>query len=153
MIKLLESALDQAMEKTLGSIPKSKSIGISRDITYIKPSKLTSFMSSHNIPEDAQFDSDPDHEGMVSLVWDIKVPTTEDDHQRFISKRFELYAWTKVYKTLISNGYDRVGCNSALFKEYDDTSIYKMYMEKDFDRIARYYSLRFKRSFKQPQTL
>jgi hypothetical protein len=37
------------------------------------------------------------------------------------------------------------GYDSRDFKEFDDTSVYKMYKNKEFDRLLKYYSLRFKK--------
>jgi len=43
----------------------------------------------------------------------------------------------------MKNGYKRTGYNSGLLKQFDDTTVYDMYISKDFDRLVKYYSLPF----------
>ena len=62
------------------------------------------------------------------------------DKLLFKRKRFTDVAWKFVYESLIKNGYKRIGFNSALFKSFDDTTVYDMYIDKDFDRLVKYYS-------------
>ena len=39
--------------------------------------------------------------------------------------------------------YKRVGYNHAQAKQFDDKTVYDMYIDGDFDRLVEYYSLRF----------
>lgn len=52
-------------------------------------------------------------------------------------------AFPLVSQLLRDNGYTRVGYNTGLLKEFDDTTVYDMYVDDDFDRLVKYYSLPF----------
>lgn len=59
-------------------------------------------------------------------------------------KRFERVMWKRAYDEFMALGYKRTGVyNSIVFKEFDDTSIYEMYKAEEFDRLLKYYLLRF----------
>lgn len=44
---------------------------------------------------------------------------------------------------MIVNGDKRQGFNSGLLKQFDDTTVYDMYMNDEWDRLVKYYSLPF----------
>ena len=57
-------------------------------------------------------------------------------------------AWQSVKDVLSKNGYVRSNSNSSLvsqglLKEFRNTTVYDMYMKKDFDKLTKYYSLSF----------
>lgn len=119
------------------------------NIECIKPLDLPNFMKSLNIPPDAYFSSS--YEGEMSfgrsvypsLCYEITIPTTNEDKLKYCKEKFSTIAYNSVFKVLTKEGYKRTGFNSGLLKDYKDTTVYDMYINKDFDRLVNYYSLSF----------
>lgn len=147
MRKLMIKALNDAYIKVVRSVPHTKMQATSISIQDVRPLDITDFMLRNDIPDDATFggnDNGYDAWDDICLCWDIIVPTTDKDKLEFKRKRFSSdVAFRKVYNLLLANGYKRIGSNSALFKEFDDTTVYDMYVNKDIDRLEKYYSLFF----------
>jgi hypothetical protein len=146
MKDLIIQALDSAFLKLESQVPLNKKKFKSLSIMDVKPTELASFMLDNNIPDTAYFDgNDNGNDGWddILLTWEIYVPTNEDDNLKFKKNRFTDIAWRFIYKLLITSGYKRVGYNTGLLKEFNDTTVYDMYINKDFDRLVRYYSLAF----------
>lgn len=150
LLNLIIQGLNDAMDKTKKYAHMTKSETRSISIDNVNPVDLTSFMDSNNIPSDAYFNgTDNGYDGWypydLKLCWEVEVPTTEDERVSFRKKKFNTsLAFKSVYDLLIANGYVRSGFNSGLLKEFDDTSVYDMYMNKEYDRLVKYYSLSFK---------
>lgn len=148
MKNLITSALNDAMIKLVDQVPLTKKEMMSISIIDVSPLDLVNFMKDNNIPDDAEFggrDNGYDAWDDICLEWTIDVPTTDDDRLKFKRNRFSGVAFRFVYDTLIDNGYERTGYNSGLLKDFDDTTVYDMYMAQDFDRLVKYYSLPFKK--------
>ncbi|MFW6219979.1 MAG: hypothetical protein ACOC33_03990 [bacterium] len=148
MKDLIIAALNDAMTLLIKQIPQTKKKIKSIDISDISPSELTQFMKKNNIPDTVYFDGrnnsyDAWDIGTIVLSWEINVPTTDEDKLKFKKQRFSTIAWKFVYDILIKNGYKRKGYNSGLLKEFNDTTIYDMYINKDLNRLVKYYSLSF----------
>lgn len=146
MRSLLMSAMSDAIVRLDAQIPQTKKQVRSISIMNVKPIELLQFMKDNGIPDDACFDGrDNGYDAWddILLSWDVDVPTTDSDKLAFKKKRFTDIAWMYVYQKLTANGYIRQGVNSHLLKQFDDTTIYDMYMNVDWDRIELYYSLRF----------
>lgn len=143
---LMIQALDDAFTKIEKITPQTKV-----DVKYVniedaKPSDIVDFMKENNIPENAYFGGKSNgYDGFdqVCLCYDIDVPTTDKEKLKFKKGKFTQIAFEKVFQILTINGYKRVGFNSGLLKQFDDTTIYDMYINKDFDRLVKYYSLYF----------
>ena len=108
---------------------------------------LTFFVGNYTM-YDAYFDGvdngyDAWMGGYIQLSWVVPVPTTDNDKLKYRRRRFTSIAWRAVFDLLTTSGYKRVGYNSGLLKDFDDTTVYDMYMAKDFDRLVKYYSLPF----------
>jgi len=147
MKQLLVQALDNAFAKLEMLVPQTKKTEKSISIIDVEPLQLTSFMKNNNIPDDAYFSgTDNGYDGFddIVLAWEVDIPNTENDKLIFKVKRFESLAGKFVYDLLTNNGYKRIGYNTALLKQFNDTTLYDMYMKKDFDRLVSYYSLSFK---------
>jgi len=152
MKKLIITALNSAIIKLDSIIPKTKKETKSVDISDINPWDIVGYTQINNIPKNVAF-----HHGMQSpieesafwntygacLVWEIDVPTTDRDTLKYKRKKFSNLAWVALYDTLINNEYKRVGFNSGLLEEFNNTTIYDMYCNKEFDRLIKYYSLYF----------
>lgn len=147
MKELLIQALDEAFVKLEKQVPQTKKQTKSISILDVKPLNLLEFMKANNVPDDADFDGkDNGYDGWndILLSWSIDVPTTDKDKLDFKRRRFSDVAFKCVYDLLTKNGYKRNGYNTGLLKQFDDTTVYDMYMSKDFDRLVKYYSLPFK---------
>lgn len=81
----------------------------------------------------------------LNICIPIEVDRTEKEIEQELIKRFQRKMWNKIYKELINVGYKRAGFNSGLLKEFDNTSVYQMAKDGDFDRLTKYYSLYFKK--------
>lgn len=146
MKELLISALLNAHTLLLKQVPLTKKKLIEVGIHDVKPLELVKFMDDNNIPNDAWFggkDNGYDAFSEVCLCYHVDIPTTEKDKMEFRRKRFDGIAWKFIYELLLANGYKRISSYSNLFKEFDDTTIYDMYINKDFDRLVKRYSLQF----------
>tara|TARA_R110000868_G_scaffold329984_1_gene590901 strand:+ start:317 stop:1129 length:813 start_codon:yes stop_codon:yes gene_type:complete len=146
MKDLIIQALNNAFGILEKQIPQTKKKTESISIIDVKPSELLSFMKSNDIPNDAVFsgrDNGYDAWDDIVLYWEIDIPTTDKDKKAFKRKRFTDIAWKVVYDILMKNGYKRVGYNSGLLKQFDDTTVYDMFISKNFDRLVKYYSLPF----------
>ncbi len=127
-------------------IPQTKKNEKSISIIDVEPMELISFMEANNIPKNASFggrDNGYDAWDDIILEWDIDVPTTDKDKLEFKRTKFTDISWKLVYDTLTKNGYTRISFSSELLIEFKDTTLYDMYINKEFDRIVKYYSFRF----------
>lgn len=143
MTELLISALDEAFIILNKSIPQTKKITKSISILDVKPIELVSFMRNNDIPDEAYFDGkDNRYDGWndIQLSWEVDVPTTDKDKLDFCRRRFNDIAFTLIYNSLTTNGFKRITLTSSFFKEFKDTNIYDMYVNKDFERLEKYYS-------------
>ena len=148
MKNLIIKALDGAYVKLLRSIPQTKRETRYMSLNDVSPQNTGNFMKDNNIPDDAWYggwDNGDDGYDDIGLCWYVEVPTTDKDKLDYCNKAFERYAWKAIYDSFISEDYKRVGFNSSLLNDFKDTTIYGMYMDKDYDRLFDYYSLYFKK--------
>ena len=146
MKELIIQALNDAFDVLEKRIPLTKKKTKSISIIDVEPINLLSFMKDNNIPNDAYFDGrDNGYDAFddILLSWDIDVPTTDEDKLKFKRDKFTTIAFRFVFHLLEDNGYKRVGYYSGKLKQFSDTTVYDMYIEKDFDRLVEYYSLAF----------
>lgn len=141
MKDIIINALNDAWELFKKRIPETKKEIVYNDIEYISPQSIASFIVEYKIPVNCWFGSDEQEN--ICICYDIDIPTTDKDKDKFRKEKFSGVAWNFIYKAMINNGYKRIGFNSGLLKEFDDTSVYEMYVNKDFDRLVKYYSLSF----------
>ena len=80
--------------------------------------------------------------GDIIAIFDIEVPKTKHDLEIEKEKRFKNKYFKVVYDEMIKNGYKRSFSSHSL-KEFDDTTVFKMFLNKDFDRLVKYFSLFF----------
>ena len=146
MENLIIQALDQAVIKLETRISQTKKIGHEKSIMDVKPTELLDFMKENNIPDTADFSGHSNsydaYDDFV-LYWETTVPSTDADKDKERNHLFSQIAFKAVYDLLTANGYARHGFSTHLLKEFDDTTVYKMYITKDFDRLLKYYSLPF----------
>jgi len=85
-----------------------------------------------------------DDSGIYTVV-QVDYELSDKELEQIYNRRFENRLWKMIYAEFIELGYKRAGYDSRDFKEFDDTSVYKMYKNKEFDRLLKYYSLKFKK--------
>lgn len=146
MKELIIEALNNAFALLEKQVPQTKKKTEIVNIDDIGPLDIAQFMEINNIPKYAHFAGIPNgYDGFegFGLAWDIDIPTTDEDKAKYRVKRFTGIAWQFIYKSLTNEGYKRNGFNSGLLKRFDDTTVFDMYINKDFDRLVEYYSLSF----------
>lgn len=146
MKELIISALSNAILQLEKRIPLTKNDTKYVSIEDVCPVNIADFMKENNIPNDAFFAGRPngyDAFDQICLCYDVKIPTTAKDQLKFKKSQFSTIAFKEVYNLLLSNGFKRVGYNSGRLKEFDDTTVYEMFISQDFDRLVKYYSLPF----------
>lgn len=149
MRDLIITALDKAMITLNNQIPSTKkdTVIIDLDENDISPVELSAYMKDNNIPDDACFitleDDGAFGSNSTALCYDTDVPMTELDKLKFKRKRFTSIAFKFVYDVLIENGYKRVGFNTNKLRFFDNTTVYDMYLDTDFDMLENYYRLSF----------
>lgn len=150
MKELIIIALNDAFAALQKQTPQTKKKTMqSPSIAGIKAIDIASFMKENNIPDDACVDGKNngyDAWDDIMLSWEIEVPTTEKDKLEYQRRVFSNIAFKRMYDLLTKNGYKRTGYNSGLLKEFDGTTVYDMYINKEFDRLVKYYSLPFNKS-------
>jgi hypothetical protein len=150
MKKFIIKALDEALVHIYKITPTTKIVERSVSVMHVMPKDILTFMKENSIPDDACFaGKDNGYDGFddILLSWDIKVPTTEEDRLKYRRERFNSVSFKRLHDLLTANGYKRVGYNTRLLKEFNDTIVYDMYMNKEWDRLIKYYSLSFKVDF------
>ena len=146
MKELIIQALSDAFVSLEKVIPQTKKKVESISIIDVKPMELATFMKDNYIPENASFggrDNGYDAWDDILLEWDVDVPTTDRDKLNFKRKNFTNYANQALYTLLLKNGYKRVGYSTSDLMKFDNTTVYDMYINKEFDRLEKYYSLPF----------
>ena len=147
MKDLIKIALINAFANLEMQIPQTKPKLIEINIQDVTPLNIVQFMKDNDIPDSAWFggkDNGYDGFSEICLCYNVDIPTTDKDKLIYCKRRFTSIAWHYVYDLLLANGYKRVGYNTLFLKEFKDTTVYDMYIAKDFDRLVKYYSLPFK---------
>lgn len=146
MKKLIEQALNDAYLKLERQVPQTTKQYKEINIKDVKPIDLQEFMKINSIPDDAYFsggDSAYDACYEITLCWEVDVPMAEEDKITFRRNRFSEIAFKFVYDLLIENNYKRIPWDSCLGRQFKDTTVYDMYVNKDFDSLGDYYLLSF----------
>lgn len=116
------------------------------DMTF---EQLSQYVKENDIPAQAFITIQKEYSFLgedenIVLEWHIKVPTTAEEKEDAIKRWFNTsVSFRAVSDALIKMGYKRVGVNCINFKEFKDTTVYDMFVNREFDRLQRYYSLYF----------
>lgn len=146
MEELITPVLKAAFVRLQSQIPQTKKQIESLSICDTSPLGMSAFMAENGIPDDAYFsgrDNGYDAWDDILICWEIDVPTTEKDKLAFCKERFERIAFKFVSDELKSKNYQRVPYSISRSKQFADTSVYQMYLDKEFGKLANYYSLFF----------
>lgn len=144
MKDLLIPALNDAFILLEKRVPQTKKETKYVNIEDVEPLDIVKFMKDNNIPNNAHFGGKPngyDAFDEICLCYNIDVPTTNNEKLIYKRYTYTTIAWKLIYDKLIKNGYKRIPFNS--YNEFKNTTIYDMYVKKDFDSLVRYYSLHF----------
>lgn len=147
MKDLIITALNEAIETLEQKTPQTKLESVYVNIGDVNPLDLGSFIAENNIPKDAWFSTEQE-DGLFShiepvLRYNTVIPTTNEERLKYKKDKFSTIAFPIVFKHITNNGYKRKGFNSGLLRQFEDTTVYDMYINKDFDRLVEYYSLYF----------
>lgn len=148
MKDLIIQALTKALPQLESRVPKTKGHTKYFDINGISPIELVEFMRANNIPDNTYFAGIPnsyDSFDGIALAYDISIDTSELEREKFKNRVFTDIAYKEVFNLLKENGFIKVGYNTALLKDFKDTTVLKMFIAEDFDRLVKYYSLSFKK--------
>lgn len=148
MKDLIIQALEKAILQLENRVPKTKAHTKYFNIDDANPLLLAEFMKENNIPDNAYFAGIPnsyDSFDGIALAYDISIETTDLEREKFKNRVFTDIAFKEVFNLLKENGFKRVGYNTGLLKEFDNTTVYKMFQNKELDRLVKYYSLRFQK--------
>ena len=81
----------------------------------------------------------------IGVFYSKEYPIPEKEYKSIVRKKFERTVWYRLYNELTTIGYKRVASDSSKFKLYKDTTIYDMYLNKEYAKLTNYYSLFFKK--------
>ena len=138
MMKLLIEALDITYSRVLWGMSETKT-SLGHIINDIAPIKLGDFIRENNIPDNCYFAIDGNN---FYLEWEVQIPITPNDKEKFQTQMFENIAYQEVFKILTKNGYKRIS-DYTLFHKCNDTTLYEMYQCKSWNILINYYSLLF----------
>lgn len=148
MKELIIKSLDEAFEKLAKIAPQAKSVSKQVNIKGLTLGQIQEIIKGKNIPINATIEEIEDREKYeIGILWYVEKPTTNDDILEFMRKDTWRYAFKAVHKALTENGYKykRVGFGSQILAEFDCTTVYDMYINKDWERLVKYYSLQFEK--------
>ena len=142
---LVIPVLQDVLNKSWAKAPQTKRVAqYSGSIDCMTFEQLSQYVKENNIPAQA-FITTGDDEYTV-FVWEITVETTAEEKEDAIKRWFNTsVSFKPVYEALTKIGYVRTGANSSLFKEFRDTTVYDMCINREFDRLHKYYSLFFEK--------
>ena len=149
---LVIPVLQDVLNKSWAKAPQTKRVAqYSGSIDCMTFEQLSQYVKENNIPAQAFITIQKD-EGFIGddeytvFVWEITVETTAEEKEDGIKRWFNTTeSFKPVYEALTKIGYKRVGVNSINFKEFKNTTVYDMYINKEFDRLYKYYSLFFEK--------
>ena len=135
------STFQNLLGRINNGMPDTKKVLKSIDISDVYPFDMNDYLKVNNIPPDAYFSSDTDENPVIS--YEVEVPMTEAEKESLRKRRFNTFYFKYVYDLLIPMGYKRRGFNSGELSRFDGTTVYDMFINKEYDRLMDYFSLAF----------
>jgi len=137
---LIIEALNNAYIDLEKRTPKIKKVLIEADITNVSPNEIYTFMRDNNIPSDAFFSTNGDIFSPMLCFYENMV-TNDNDKLDFNISLFPKLAYTEIHRLLTENNYKCFNINSESLMEFSDsTTVYELFIKKEFDRLIRFYS-------------
>jgi len=97
----------------------------------------------HNVELDKVELSMEESEGEIIATVYYESQRTEKEIYLENIKRFERISWYAARDIFVENNYKLVPYIKSDYSSFEDTTLYDMFIEKDFDRIMEYYTIRF----------
>jgi len=79
----------------------------------------------------------------ITLSFKVEVQKSIEEIETQKRKFFERKAWYSLYTTFSKMNIKRIHGNHETWKSFKDTTIYDLYLNKDFEKLYSYYSLFF----------
>jgi len=137
--ELIIEGLNNANIDLAKRTPKTKKVLIEVDLTFVKPNEMYTFMRDNNIPDDAFFSTNGDIFSPILSFYEDMV-TNDNDKLDFNIGLFPKLAYTEILRLLTENNYKFFNINSYSLMEFSNTTVYEMFVEKQYDRLIRFYS-------------
>ena len=102
--------------------------------------KLQQYMVKNNIPASAELvviDSE------ITIKWEKNIPLTTKEKEEYVEKCVNYRNFTLVDNSIYEKGYKRKAISRIRLSDFNDTSVYHMFIKKEYDRLQKYYSLFF----------
>jgi hypothetical protein len=147
MKDLITQALNDAYKILQRRVPLTTKTIKSVSIFDVAPIDLRQFMLDSNIPDNAYFSGEPngyDAYNDFLICWDVDRQTTDDEKTAFKRSTFTRIAASTIQSVLFENNYKRIPFSNKFGKTFKDTTVYDMYINKEFDKLVDYYSEAFK---------
>lgn len=80
---------------------------------------------------------------MLSVYFDTIVSKTKNEIENEMKSIIERKSYRIIYDNMIKNGFKRVGFNSKLLKNFNDTNVYEMIKNNELNKLVSYYSFWF----------
>lgn len=146
----MKNLILQALDKCLYELPPVKKTKIVEKSYYlnsgsiqeierqVKEISLKTSIDTHHMYIYSKEDAE-----MAVIVPTIHELTLQEIEQR-VARSFNLRCFKHVYNNLISNGFTRISSPQSKYKTFDDTTVYTMFLTKQYDRLVDYFLLSFK---------
>ena len=149
MKDIIISTLDKFNADCDNNAPTTMLEKKSISIMDIDPWELADFMRKKNIPKDVEFDGrDNGYDAWddILLSWNVIVPASESYKIGIKKSRFKNAAHQTVCNALKESGYINYSSLISIkeYKKFKRTSIYKMYVNKEFNQLVEYFSIYYK---------
>lgn len=146
--KIILKKVIPAVKKIVVSQTKKdfKNIEIENNQNLVQlTSTIENISKKYNIEMDKIFIGvEHDYDGGTFVAYfeeSVNRPQKEIDEE--LKRLTENCAWKIVYDNMMANGFKRIGFNSSLLKQFDDTSVYQMIKNNEIDRLVNFYSFRY----------
>lgn len=150
MVKSIEDVIREIIVEHV--IPRVKDITVeTTKVDYVSfpyyemnLQDFKNFVKKHNIDDVENYTlTSPYEETTVYATYSVIVPKTENEIYVSKKKRCRNIHFKPMYDNMLAQGFKRVGFNSRLLGQFDDTSVYDMILANNIDRLTQYYRLYF----------
>jgi len=107
---------------------------------------ISTIAEEYNIEPEKIFigaDKGYDDSFLLSVYFDTIVSKTKNEIENEMKSIIERKSYRIIYDNMIKNGFKRVGFNSKLLKNFNDTNVYEMIKNNELNKLVSYYSFWF----------